>query len=102
MDDHTQTLVDAAKQGEPANKRNGIYPVGDYSFWASGGHIQAMKIASMGGVAWEHENGAYMFIKDANGLAVCDFRPRSYKTLYAPVLPLQRRGDGVLWSSSSR
>ena len=102
VDDHTQSLVDDAKRGERAEVRDGIYSVGDYDFWASGGHIQAMQIAAAGGVAWKHPNGAYLFIKDRNGLPVCDFRPNVYQTLYYPVLPLQRVGDGVRWRTRSR
>ena len=97
VDDATQTLVDQAKAGEDEGVRDGIYSVGDYSFAASGGHIQAMTIASAGGVAWQHPNGVYLFIKDKNGLPVCDFRPRVFRQIYAPELPLRPVGGGFAW-----
>lgn len=99
VDDHTQTLVDEAKQDEPGHVRAGMYPLGDYSFWASGGHIQAMTIATAGGVVWQHPNGAYIFVKDANDLLVCDYRPQRSQRIYRPLLPLQRAGNGVRWTS---
>lgn len=99
VDDSTQTLVDEAKKGERAEVRKGILPVGDYSFWASGGHIQAMEIASRGGVVWQHPNGAYMFVKDANGYLVSDFRPKVYTKIYHPHLPLRIARPGfVRWT----
>lgn len=99
VDDHTQSLVDEAKQDEPGHARGCMYPLGDYSFWASGGHIQAMTIASAGGVVWQHPNGAYIFIKDANDLLVCDYRPRRSQRTYRPILPLQRVGNGVRFTT---
>lgn len=98
VDDHTATLVEEVKQGEPARYRDGIHPVDDYSFFASGGHIQAMTIAAAGGVAWEANNGVYCFIRDANEKLVCDYRPASCRRLYAPLLPIQKVGNGVRWS----
>ena len=103
VDDHTQTLVDEAKLGERQQVRNGILPVGDYDFWASARHIQSMEIASRGGVAWQHPNGAYMFIKDANGYPVADFRPNVYSRIYHPHLPLRIARPGrVRWTSHQR
>ena len=102
VDDHIQGLVDAAKLDEPQAVRGGIFCVDEYSFAASGGHIQAMTIAGKGGVAWEHPNGVYLFMRDAAELPVCDYRPRSFKTLYKPLIPLQPAGDSVRWTSQSR
>ncbi|MGR3795570.1 hypothetical protein [Vannielia sp. SX4] len=98
VDDHTASLVAEVKAKEPERYRNGIYPVDDYSFFASGGHIQAMTIAAAGGVAWQDENGVYCFIKDANERLVCDYRPKSYKKLYYPELPLTKVGNGFKWN----
>ncbi|MCO6382894.1 MAG: hypothetical protein JXQ91_13475 [Vannielia sp.] len=98
VDDHTASLVAEVRAKEPAEYRNSIYPVDDYSFFASGGHIQAMTIAAAGGVAWQDENGVYCFIRDANGRLVCDYRPRSYKKLYFPELPLRQVGNGFRWN----
>ncbi|MDG1873809.1 MAG: hypothetical protein P8J27_07850 [Mariniblastus sp.] len=98
VDDHTGMLVAEAKKDELARYRNGIYAIGDYSFMASGGHIQAMAIAGAGGVVWQHPNGVHLFIKDATGRLVCDFQPKRYTKIYAPLLPLQRVGNGVRWT----
>lgn len=98
VDDHTASLVAEAKQDEPREVRQGIFAVDDYSFAAGGGHIQAMTIASFGGVVWQHPNGVYLFMKDASGRAVCDFEPRAWTKKYAPRLPLQLGSNGrVNW-----
>ncbi|MFP7672583.1 hypothetical protein ACG74X_04405 [Marivita sp. S0852] len=100
IDDHTAGLVAEAKQDEPEAVRGGIYGTDDYSFWSSNNHITAMTIASYGGVAWKHENGAYLFIKDASDTLVCDYRPRSFQCVYRPVIPLRVNGDRVMWTSA--
>lgn len=100
VDDYVGGLVHEAKQDEPDAVRGGIYGTDDYGFWASNNHITAMTIASYGGVAWQHPNGAYLFIKDASDTLICDYHPKSYKKLYRPVLPLKMNGDRVLWTSA--
>jgi len=98
VDDHTQSLVDEAKLDEPAYARDGIFPLGDYSFWASDNEIQAMTIASYGGVVWKHKNGALCFIRDAKGHLVCDYEPKSWVKQYRPQLPLKAGSKGrVKW-----
>ena len=99
IDDHTASLVAEARLDEPEAVRNGINCVDEYSFAASGGYIQAMTIASYGGVTWKHPNGVWLFIKDANDLPVCDYVPRRYSEICRPVIPLQRNGDRVTWTS---
>lgn len=101
VDDHTQELVARAKLDEPLAVRGGIFCVDEFSFAASGGHIQSMTIASSGGVAWQHPNGVYLFLRDAAGLPVCDYRPRSFTRIYKPLIPLQPAGDGVRWTMQS-
>lgn len=104
VDDETQTLVDEAKKDEPLKYRPGIFPLGDYSFWARGGLIQAMTIAHAGGVVWKHPNGALMFIRDWRGLLVCDYEPATWKEVYKPALPLRKgsNGKGVSWNHIRR
>ena len=97
VDDHTQGLVDEAKADERSEVRNCIYPVGDYSFWASGGFIQATTIASYGGTVWQHPNGAWCFIRDSNRRLVCDFEPRRATRVFGPNLPLRPQGDRYAW-----
>ncbi|WP_226782059.1 hypothetical protein [Oceaniglobus trochenteri] len=101
VDDHTASLVAEARRDEPAAVRAGVTSVADYSFAASGGHIQAMTIASYGGVAWQHPNGVYLFLRDAAENPVCDYVPQRFTSIYRPLIPLQGNGDGrVRWTGS--
>lgn len=100
VDDYVGGLVAEAKQDEPAAVRGGIAGTDDYGFWSANNHITAMTIASYGGVAWQHPNGAYLFIKDATGTPICDYRPQSYQQLYRPVLPLRVNGERVVWTGA--
>lgn len=98
MDDRTQTLVDEAKLSEPALYRDGIQPLGNFGFWANDNSTQAAVIASYGGVAWQHPNGALCFIRDANGRLVSDYEPAAFTWVYCPELPLVAAGNGrVRW-----
>lgn len=99
VDDHTAALVASARLDEPEAVRNGILSVAEYSFAASGGHIQAMTIASFGGVAWRHPNGVYLFMRDAAEHLVCDYVPRRFTRIYRPIIPLRKNGDRVYWTS---
>lgn len=102
VDDHIQSLVDQAKSDEPATYRDAIYSVDKFDFFNQASSIQAMKIASYGGVVWQHPNGVYVFIMDKNRRLVCDYEPAKWKRLYAPELPLRRNGDRVAWRHSSK
>ncbi len=103
VDDHTQSLVDEAKLDEPKYARDGIFPLGDYSFWASDNEIQAYTIASFGGVVWKHKNGALCFIRDAKGHLVSDYDPVGWKRQYRPQLPLKAGTKGrVQWYTKTR
>lgn len=97
VDDYVGGLVNDAKKDEPEAVRGGIAGVDDYSFTASNNHITAMTVASFGGVAWQHPNGAYLFIRDAEGYPICDYQPQKYKRLYKPVLPVRKNGNRVIW-----
>ncbi|WP_416883108.1 hypothetical protein [Marivita sp.] len=100
VDDYVGGLVAEAKADEPEAIRGGIYGTDDYGFWSANNHITAMTIASYGGVAWQHRNGAYLFIKDASDTLICDYHPRSYQRLYRPILPLRPNGDRVAWTTT--
>lgn len=100
VDDSTTRLVEAARLDEPESLRGGIQSVGEFSFFASGGHIQAMEVASRGGVAWQHPNGVYLFLRDANGLPVCDYLPRRFRRIYRPHIPLQLNGSRVRYTTT--
>lgn len=100
VDDYTAGLVADARLDEPQAVRGGINGADDYGFWSANNHIEAMTIASYGGVAWQHPNGAYLFIRDAAGNPICDYRPRTYQRVYRPIIPLQRNGDRVAWTGA--
>ena len=48
--------------------------------------------SSKGGTAWEHPNGLWVYITDARGLLVCDYRPVVARKIYQPLLPLRPAG----------
>lgn len=98
VDDYVSTLVADARLSEPEAMRSGICATDEFDFWASNNHTTAMRIANKGGVAWKHSNGVYVYIKDNEGLPICDYAPQSYVEIYRPKIPLQRNGTGVLWT----
>lgn len=102
IDDQNDSRLAEARNDEPRAVRGGMTKADDFSFWASMNHIQAMTIASKGGVCWQHPNGVYTYLEDAAGFAVCDYAPTRWKRLYKPLIPLQRNGDGVNWQYRER
>lgn len=100
MDDYVGGLVEEARQDEPEQVRGGINGTDDYGFWAANNSIYAMTIASKGGVAWKHPNGAYCYIKDASDTLICDYKPQRYSEIYRPILPLRVNGDCVMWTGT--
>lgn len=98
MDDWIGGMVAEARLDEPEAVRNGIVGTDDYGFWSANNHIEAMSIASKGGVAWQHPNGVYLYIRDANGTPICDYYPRRFRRLYKPLIPLRTNGDRVSWT----
>lgn len=98
MDDYVGSLVYEARQSEPEAVRSGIVGTDDWGFWAVNNATTAMQIAGKGGVAWKHPNGAYVYIKDDAGLPICDYQPKVYSEIFRPKIPLQRNGDGVVYT----
>lgn len=98
VDDHTATLLVPIRNGEPAKYRPFILPTTKYSSLA-GQYINAMTIASKGGTAWMHKNGLWVYITDAKGRLVPDYKPNSYKELFQPTFPLQQISGGYAWAS---
>ena len=98
VDDDVRRRLEGVKACEPAEKRPFIRPAVDYSMWAGEG-INAQTIASCGGTAWEHPNGLWVYLADARGVPVCDYRPAIARTIYRPYLPLSPAGRGrVKWT----
>ena len=47
----------------------------------------------MGGTAWQHPNGLWVYITN-NDLLVPNFKPQKMTQIYRPVWPLQSMGGG--------
>lgn len=60
-----------------------------YSFGVSGAFISAQVIAGRGGTAWQHRNGLWVYITDANGHLVLNFKPNVAVDMFAPNWPLK-------------
>lgn len=93
VEDHTEQQMISIRAAEPAKYRPFLLPTTEYSGW-SGMYINAMTIASKGGTAWMHKNGLWVYIVDAKGRLVPDYKPSSYKKLFQPALPLKQSADG--------
>ncbi len=65
-----------------------------YHFSSAPAAINAMTIASLGGTAWKHPNGLWVYITDAKGYMVANYKPKKYVKLYRPIWPLQPLGAG--------
>lgn len=88
VEDHEDKEVAAAVQKEPEKYRPFITSVRNYG--ASGRGIVAMTIANHGGVAWRvSKTSTWVYIADAKGRLVCDYRPAFAYAIYAPELPLR-------------
>lgn len=98
VDDHTAQLLVPIRNGEPAKYRPFILPTTEYSGMA-GQFINAMTIASQGGTAWLHQNGLWVYLTDAKGRLVPDYKPNRCKKLFQPKLPLKRVSGGFEWTS---
>lgn len=98
MDDYVGSLVAEVRQSEPEAVRSGIVGADEWGFWAANNSTTAMRIAGKGGVAWKHPNGAYVYIRDNAGVPICDYQPQVYSEIYRPKIPLQRNGNGVVYT----
>lgn len=95
-DDDISRKAEAASACEPEKVRKGIDAVTAYSSWSAHA-ITAQTIASKGGTTWQHPNGQWVFIRDAKGKLVCDYKPAVAQVIYQPLLPLRPVGDGYRW-----
>lgn len=69
--------------------------------WA-GPPINAQTIAGKGGVAWQHPNGLWVYLKlEENGkeVLVCDYKPKKATKIPGPDLPLRLQGKRFTWRS---
>ncbi|MBP0464496.1 hypothetical protein J5Y09_11320 [Roseomonas sp. PWR1] len=103
VEDHEDGIIEAAKAREPARYRPFITSVRNYG--ASGRGIVAMTIANHGGVTWRVGPATWVYITDAMGRLVCDYRPVFAHEIYGPILPLRivgTRGGAVQYQWTTR
>ncbi len=92
VDDDMDQRLKATQMDEQPEYRLGIKAA--YHFAFSPPAINAMTIASLGGTAWQHPNGLWVYITDQNNLMVPNFNPQRALRIYRPVWPLQPMGAG--------
>lgn len=92
VDDDRDAKLKVVRLDEDPKFRVFIQPC--YHFSASPPRISAMTIASLGGTAWQHPNGLWVYIRDAQGRLVPNFKPNRSTQTYRPVWPLQSMGAG--------
>ncbi len=98
VEDHEDKEIAAAIQKEPEKYRPFITSVRNYG--ASGRGIVAMTVANHGGVAWRVGKATWVYITDAKGRLVCDYKPAFAYSINRPDLPLRivgRDSDGLLF-----
>lgn len=99
MDDDVLDKLAQVIKDEPPELAKFIFPAATYA-WTAQGPILAQKIAADGGVAWQHPNGLWVFIKfERHGKMIlpCDYRPNVAKTVLGPILPLRITGTKFVW-----
>ena len=87
VEDHEDKEIAVAVQKEPEKYRPFITSV--RNFGASGRGIVAMTIANHGGVTWRVGKATWVYITDAKGRLVCDYKPAFAYSIYGPELPLR-------------
>jgi len=93
VEDHEDGIIAQAVSREPEKYRPFISSVRNYG--ASGRGIVAMTIAHHGGVTWRVGPATWVYITDARGRLVCDYKPAYAMEIYGPELPLRIVGrDG--------
>jgi hypothetical protein len=70
-----------------------------YHYSSAPASINAQAIASEGGTAWLHPNGLWVYITDAYGRMVKDFKPNVYVVIYQPKEPLVRKNGKFVWGA---
>lgn len=95
VDDDMSHRLKAVKRSEEVKHRRTIFPC--FKFAMTPPLINAIKIASMGGTAWQHPNGLWVYILHDNGEElehVPNFKPNRAVKIYQPKWPLQEKTDG--------
>ena len=102
MDDDVLQKLAEVRASEPVRWAKGIVPAAEFH-WNEMPDINAQRIAAYGGVAWQHPNGLWVYLKPKNNgklVSVCDYRPRVAKKILGPELPLRPAGGRqFIWRS---
>ena len=93
LDGHTAERLAHVRASEPKHLRPGILPVTKFST-LTGDTNTALRIAMKGGVAWEHPNGLWVFLRDAKGGLVPDHDPALMRRKVGPKLPMEPAPGG--------
>jgi hypothetical protein len=98
VDDDIDTRLRDVQNTEDPKYQAFIQPC--YRYAMNPPQINATTIASKGGTAWQHANGLWVYIMDAKGRLVHDFKPKKYIQIYRPKMPLTKsRSGNFLWES---
>ncbi|MDH5571449.1 MAG: hypothetical protein OEY89_06765 [Gammaproteobacteria bacterium] len=98
VEDEIETKLNHVRSIEPALYRNWIKPC--YGYNSSAPRINAMTLASSGTTVWHHPIGIWVYITDADGNAVIDYKPVNPTVVYRPRLPLEKsKTGGYIWTS---
>lgn len=93
VDDDMEARLKVVRQSEDAIYSDFIFPC--YNYASAPPQINAMTIASMGGTAWQHPNGLWVYIlckSEKKLINVPNFKPKQAVQVYQPVWPLQPKG----------
>lgn len=93
VDDSIAMQFKQAVAKEPTKVAQHMEPC--YNTFYGPPQINAIKFASKGGTAWQHPNGLWICVKDADGRPVIDYEPKNYKTLIRPKFPLVKGTNGL-------
>ncbi|MCW8935146.1 MAG: hypothetical protein OQK98_10515 [Gammaproteobacteria bacterium] len=100
VDDDTDQRLKAVRNDEKPEHRSSIKAA--YHFGSAPAGINAQTIASMGGTAWQHPNGLWVYITVGEDLLVANFKPQKATRVYRPVWPLIPMGGGKFRYTAKR
>ncbi len=98
LDDDVLDKLAEVKASEPPELSNFIFPTATYN-WETKSYPE--KIAAKGGVAWQHPNGLWVFLRFERfgKIILCpDYLPKNAKQIIGPELPLKwTKWGGFTW-----
>ena len=100
IDDDLDQKLKAVRKDEKPEHRKSIKAA--YHFGSAPAGINAQTIATLGGTAWQHPNGLWVYITFGKDLLVPNFKPQRATRVYRPVWPLQPMGGGKFRFTAKR